>query len=125
MTTSMKAIKILVVGLMAMQSHSAFAQTFAKGNVQANEPYEVHIMDIDKAGNDRWVRWELWEYYGEYRVNVAKGDTIKAVWVSVCTGDTLARAQFIGGNSRYKHIQDIALDGSTFVIGKNQHILKP
>ena len=95
------------------------AQTIAKGEILANEPYIVLIEHINRDNGKEWIRWDIWEYLNEYEVKADSFMRITALFISQCNGDTLAIAHFNGGLSREVIKQPITLDGSTYELGTN------
>lgn len=111
-------ILILAIALVLFSALSAQAQTNAKGNVIANELYEVYIQDHNAMGCEVWNRYEIWEYYQNYWARVDDGFTLEAVWISQCSRDTLATLTIHGTPEKQKIRLDITLDGSDYEWGK-------
>lgn len=114
----MKTLKITLIGLALIAAGALSAQSHYQGKVTAAEPYEVYILHLPKEGDAYWIRWDIWEYYEEYRITVQPFDRIEAIWVSQCSRDTIARAYFNGERKRNRQKADIAIQpGDTFEMG--------
>ncbi len=107
----MKTLKLLLA--IALLSSCQAYKFKAHGKVIASEPYESYI-----THNDTTIRWELFEIYEDYHLQVLPGDEVTVYWISPCTADTLATAEFNGTNKRQKYNDTIYLDGSNYVFGK-------
>lgn len=118
------AMIIIAIALVLFGASQLSAQTIAKGDILSNEPYTVLIEHINKDNQKELIRWEVWEYIDAYDVKADAFMRIKAIFLSKCTGDTLATAYFNGGLSREKIRQDIILDGSTYELGTNPYAAK-
>lgn len=105
----MKKLRLILIAALLLIAAALCAQSHYQGNVTAQEPYEVHILNIPKNGIPEFIRWELWEYYEEYRITVQPLDRVEALWISQCTGDTIARAFFNGERKRIRLKSDISI----------------
>lgn len=99
----------------------AQGQTIAKGQILSNEPYKVLIEHINRDNQKELIHWEIWEYIDEFEVKADEFMRIKVLFLSRCSGDTLATAYFNGGLSRQKIKEDIILDGSVYEFGTNPY----
>ena len=108
----------LILTALATQAQS---QTIAKGQILSNEPYKVMIEHINRDNQKELIHWEVWEYYDEFEVKADEFMRIKVIFLSRCSGDTLATAYFNGGLSRQKIKDDIILDGSVYEFGTNPY----
>ena len=118
-------MKTILTAVILCAALSATAQTKAKGKIESSEPYKVLIEHINRDNQKEMIHWEVWEYIDEYEVKAKEFMRIKVIFLSRCTGDTLATAYFNGGLSREKIKQNIILDGSTYELGTNPYASRP
>jgi len=110
-------MKTILTAVILCAALSATAQTKAKGKIESSEPYYVHILHFGKDNVGEWIRWEPWEWYGEYDVKVEAGNRIRAMFISQCTGEVIARVEFSAGYNKEKIRKNIVLDGGSYEIG--------
>lgn len=118
-------IMALAAAMVLFAVLSLQAQTIAGGDVLTDEPYEVYVTAIDQQGNEQWVRWQPWEDLEFYNIRVEKNEVVQAMWISVCTGDTLGHAYFYGAPKRQKLYGHIVLNGGEFHIGNPYKLNDP
>lgn len=113
----------IIIGILILTALATTAQgqTIAKGEILSNEPYKVLIEHINRDNKKELIHWEVWEYMDAFEVKADDFMRIKVLFLSRCSGDTLATAYFNGGLSREKIKKDIILDGSIYEFGTNPY----